>query len=385
MTNAQRAKQNRANAEHSTGPKTEEGKNVSRGNALKHGLTAELLTLPGENSEEIREQADAWVEALRPASHDEDFLVEQIAISALKMKRCVNAEAAIVAEQIRNAKIVWTHERGERQLNLIRMFRKDPVRAVFEMKHSADGVSWLIERWGNLELAFRQLRCWNSLALIREALCLSGYDHNRLAEESLVAYRFALQACSCIDGYKDEAVLTEYLAKQMPARGAGIFKGLEYSYEEAAKLVRARIDDTLAELNALSAMLVADEKASRQGAKTRALVLADTAANRLFLRYMKSTENGFDRAIKTLAKLQSDRKKAAEKEAETVNEGVPRNEAGVRAKASSNPVHPGSYVSINRVDYEVADFNDGNLLLMPFVPQAYTADLEPSPGSENDV
>jgi hypothetical protein len=40
---------NRANAQKSTGPRTAEGKAASRLNALKHGLDAESLIIPGED------------------------------------------------------------------------------------------------------------------------------------------------------------------------------------------------------------------------------------------------------------------------------------------------------------------------------------------------
>jgi len=37
------------NAQHSTGPRTEEGKAASSLNSLKHGLTAKTVLLPGED------------------------------------------------------------------------------------------------------------------------------------------------------------------------------------------------------------------------------------------------------------------------------------------------------------------------------------------------
>ena len=40
---------NRANAQKSTGPTSAEGKSISRFNALKHGLDAQSLIIPGED------------------------------------------------------------------------------------------------------------------------------------------------------------------------------------------------------------------------------------------------------------------------------------------------------------------------------------------------
>jgi hypothetical protein len=44
-TSERKRKANRRNAKHSTGPKTERGKNTSRLNSIKHGLTARAIPL----------------------------------------------------------------------------------------------------------------------------------------------------------------------------------------------------------------------------------------------------------------------------------------------------------------------------------------------------
>ena len=51
ITAEERAEINRQNAQKSTGPRTDEGKAASRGNSLKHGLTATTIApvdTPGE-------------------------------------------------------------------------------------------------------------------------------------------------------------------------------------------------------------------------------------------------------------------------------------------------------------------------------------------------
>ena len=51
MNATQRSQINRQNSKKSTGPKTDEGKESARQNAMKHGLCASKLALPGENPE----------------------------------------------------------------------------------------------------------------------------------------------------------------------------------------------------------------------------------------------------------------------------------------------------------------------------------------------
>ena len=55
MTSEKKAEANRRNALKSTGPKTPEGKDAVRLNALKHGLLSRETLLPGEDEEALRE------------------------------------------------------------------------------------------------------------------------------------------------------------------------------------------------------------------------------------------------------------------------------------------------------------------------------------------
>src|SRR5215469_16925263 len=70
---------NRRNASRSTGPKTAEGKARMRLNALKHGLTADTVVLPGEDPAALEARVDAWKDDLRPGGALEDYLVERAA------------------------------------------------------------------------------------------------------------------------------------------------------------------------------------------------------------------------------------------------------------------------------------------------------------------
>jgi hypothetical protein len=54
MTSSRQLETNRENARHSTGPRSEEGKQVSRRNALRHGLTAETVIEILEDPEDYK-------------------------------------------------------------------------------------------------------------------------------------------------------------------------------------------------------------------------------------------------------------------------------------------------------------------------------------------
>jgi hypothetical protein len=51
---------NQANSKLSTGPRTTEGKEISRANALKHGLTGAGIVLPEADAAEVERRAAAF-------------------------------------------------------------------------------------------------------------------------------------------------------------------------------------------------------------------------------------------------------------------------------------------------------------------------------------
>src|SRR3981189_1871002 len=73
------AQRNRANAENSTGPKTEAGKARSAMNATKHGLAGQTVVLPGEDLAAHAALHKRYVEELRPVGILEEQCVETMA------------------------------------------------------------------------------------------------------------------------------------------------------------------------------------------------------------------------------------------------------------------------------------------------------------------
>jgi len=98
MTTAAQRKANKKNAQHSTGPRTDEGKQRSSQNALKHGFRAKDPLIPGEDPDEFdRHSVDLETE-LRPVSYLELNLVEQIIDITWRIKRFARIEAAVINE-----------------------------------------------------------------------------------------------------------------------------------------------------------------------------------------------------------------------------------------------------------------------------------------------
>ncbi len=88
---------NRRNALQSTGPKTGEGIEVARFNALRHGLRSLQTVVPGEAPEEWESHRAAVVEDLKPEGAVELALTEQIAVKLWRLGRVVRHETDLIA------------------------------------------------------------------------------------------------------------------------------------------------------------------------------------------------------------------------------------------------------------------------------------------------
>ena len=88
-----RAAINRANAQHSTGPRTVEGKVKSSRNSFKHGLYSKDLILPGEDETEFDELRARLRSEHQPINTTEDILVNELAENFWRLRRTRALEA----------------------------------------------------------------------------------------------------------------------------------------------------------------------------------------------------------------------------------------------------------------------------------------------------
>src|SRR5688500_9222311 len=100
MNATARAAINRNNAQASTGPKTEAGKERSSLNAIGHGLTSRTVVLPHENAEEYEAMHRGLIESHKPANHNEVVLVERVAQAYWRLQRCYAVERAFLDNRI---------------------------------------------------------------------------------------------------------------------------------------------------------------------------------------------------------------------------------------------------------------------------------------------
>jgi hypothetical protein len=78
---------NRADASHSTRPRSTTGNAKSRMNALKHGLRAEQIVIPGEDPRAFEAECASWSADWQPRSHTRAILFERAAASSWRLRR----------------------------------------------------------------------------------------------------------------------------------------------------------------------------------------------------------------------------------------------------------------------------------------------------------
>jgi hypothetical protein len=134
MTSHRQIEANRRNALNSTGPRTEAGKQHSRGNAVHHGLTAETVIGLLEDAEDYRQFEAAVIADYDAQSAVERELVLRLASVLWRLRRADTIETGLFEIQ---AEHLSEYRQGRRLLPIFR----DAIHAAFEPTDAADNDS----------------------------------------------------------------------------------------------------------------------------------------------------------------------------------------------------------------------------------------------------
>jgi hypothetical protein len=99
MSSKRKSTANRRNAQHSTGPKTPEGKAASAQNATTHGLSSSFTVLPHEDHDAYAQLLETLQKEHAPKNEHEKFLVTRMAESRWRLDRTQRFEA-VAYEQL---------------------------------------------------------------------------------------------------------------------------------------------------------------------------------------------------------------------------------------------------------------------------------------------
>jgi hypothetical protein len=257
MTTPERAEINRRNAQKSTGPKTAEGKDRSRFNAVKHGMAAKTLVLPGEDPEAFQMRIEAWSADLQPQDDVEQYLVDRAAAVSWQLDRADRADTARLADLIRTApaeealrqqdevlalgrRLFWDrrgptelypHFPRRDQLLADRTPRTsssglvddpdDPARLVLQLESTAAGCQWMLDRWDELRALLDQGLPWQSPDKLK-AIRLLGHQPMDAADAPEVSTIFL--ASGMLDPRDEDVDTFDELWKELLSGHEDIFR-----------------------------------------------------------------------------------------------------------------------------------------------------------------
>ena len=151
-TSVKQIEANRKNALRSTGPTTPEGKQASRFNAVRHGLRAKEVIIPGQEDPAefdaiLRELCEDW----EPEGHTERHLIEQVGLAEWRLRRVHRAELGEIRTQTASR---MASKASEVENEIKQAFQRDPERLPHILAKSTTGIAYLREA---VEDAFDEL------------------------------------------------------------------------------------------------------------------------------------------------------------------------------------------------------------------------------------
>ena len=149
-----RTQANRINAQRSTGPRTDEGKEASRRNSFKHGLTGAGVVTPVEDEAEIAALAHGLeAEFSTPGSISGRVLARLAATLTVRFERGVRHEAAATAERVRTAVDVFDETRQSDAEVLLATIAEHPTTNARRLRRTPEGIDLLIDTLTDLRSA----------------------------------------------------------------------------------------------------------------------------------------------------------------------------------------------------------------------------------------
>jgi hypothetical protein len=298
-TSVRQIEANRKNALHSTGPTTPEGKQASRLNALKSGLRAKEMIIPGqEDPAELEAILRELYEEREPKGHTEHQLVEQIGLGEWKLRRLLRAELGEIRKQMasRTANPASTVEE-----EIQRAFKYLPWRLPRILGKSTAGIAYLRKA---VKVAIDEL-------VSKGQVCIEDLERVFGTESDSPAATLR------------SARLKALFAKEMPGENEKDFDNDGKLTPKAAARMNAathnHLQMTLKDLDRQQRKLRKQEKIDLEIVRQRLSIVQGPELER-FQRYETSIKRGMYRDIDLLERLQ--RRRRGEPQPPSVNVNV---------------------------------------------------------------
>ena len=302
---------NRRNATLSQGPKTIEGKQRSRGNALKHGMTGAGVVVSEEDAGEVATLAGELEAEMRPSGTLGRILVHRVAVMAVRLDKCSRYDESATAKRVRDAEMDYDEACQAEVEALAATIDETPAASVRGLIRTRAGIDRLTRMW----------------LVVRGVLDQSAGELWRVAHRE--------RANHLLGFADDEASLSpaDALARAILGDFSGLpngWRGIDADERRrrAREQVVALIDAEVAALESLAADLDESEAIDRAEAPARALFDASKQGV-LARKYEAAAERTLFRALREFRQV--------EKEAKTEAEAAPPPEEKTNPIASASP------------------------------------------------
>jgi hypothetical protein len=128
---------NRRNAQLSTGPKTEEGKEQSRANSIKHGLTGAGVVLLASDAAEIKRRTGVYGDELGAFGEVGEALARRMALHSVRMERAANQQAAAMQVHLKRVEAEFVVTEGATEAEAAAMLAETLRAAMFDPSKEA--------------------------------------------------------------------------------------------------------------------------------------------------------------------------------------------------------------------------------------------------------
>jgi hypothetical protein len=139
---------NRCNAQKSTGPRTIDGKCVSRANGLIHGLCASIVV--PEDAELVHTRAVEIFKAFKPYTDYQVWNVDRAAILTIRIEGAERMERRVRDKICLRAALTWDDDRRLEAEVLGGVLPKKPAETIEMLRRTPHGCEWLMARWALL-------------------------------------------------------------------------------------------------------------------------------------------------------------------------------------------------------------------------------------------
>ncbi len=132
------------------GPATESGKENSRRNSLKHGLSGAGIVVPEGDVEEIKRREAGLTLDMNPKTSAGAILITVMATLSVRAERAAEQVIAETDMRVRNAADAFDEERIASANELFGGLANDPRTNLRKLKKMPEGVDRLIDEWNDL-------------------------------------------------------------------------------------------------------------------------------------------------------------------------------------------------------------------------------------------